>query len=318
MTTTTSTGKNPSSKYARDVASEYSSTTTSSTPISTATNFVQNLEKFNVQCTYQNLLKSDWWTKPTKSSQASPLINGWSNVTLNSDGVYRHKSDNSIKLIAFFGTPVGFENKVHENIYGFLSNYYALLEGFNASGYPALALSFVVLNGNTFNHVEGAYQYGKCVIAGKIDPSDSSIRYTFMNANPNQARLEAAKYIPHGTQVDHHIVQKWDELMFELVKQKFTYNVELRDELIKLHGAVLVEGNTRKNPDTKWGAAYNPDAHNVFVALKGENKLGRMLNYIADELKKVRELPYLIRLEGVEVRHGEIVKTTVFNPAEMF
>lgn len=79
----------------------------------------------------------------------------------------------------------------------------------------------------------------------------------------------------------------WDEVrlrvMEELVRRKFTENVELRRALLKTGNMRLVEGNTWG--DRFWGKVV------VGTKLVGKNHLGKILMKIRDELRDEFDLP---------------------------
>ena len=133
--------------------------------------------------------------------------------------------------------------------YRFLSNFY-----------PAE----VVFEGITYPHVEGAYQSAKTLdmgerrrIAGIADPAEA------------KRAGRALKYR-----------DDWERVKFDVmetcVRYKFTHNAELRDKLLATGDAVLEEGNNWG--DRVWGV----------VDGQGENRLGKILMKVRDELRAAR------------------------------
>ena len=64
-----------------------------------------------------------------------------------------------------------------------------------------------------------------------------------------------------------------DQIMYEIVLNKFSQNEELRKKLIATGDEYLEEGNTWH--DTYWGVCNG----------KGKNKLGKILMQVREELK---------------------------------
>lgn len=73
----------------------------------------------------------------------------------------------------------------------------------------------------------------------------------------------------------------WDkikyDIMYEIVKSKFTRNVRLREKLLNTGNVQLVEGNT-------WGDTYWGVCDGV-----GENNLGKILMLVREELANEQE-----------------------------
>jgi ribA/ribD-fused uncharacterized protein len=133
--------------------------------------------------------------------------------------------------------------------YRFLSNFY-----------PAV----VVFEGITYPHVEGAYQSAKTT-----DMSER--RRIAAIADPAEAKRagRALKYRPDWEQV------KFD-VMETCVRYKFTHHPELREKLLATGNATLEEGNNWG--DRIWGV----------VDGQGENRLGKILMKVRDELRTAR------------------------------
>lgn len=68
-----------------------------------------------------------------------------------------------------------------------------------------------------------------------------------------------------------------EKIMYEICLAKFTQNADLKEQLLKTGDSVLIEGNTWN--DTEWGVCRG----------NGDNKLGKILMRIRDELRKKDE-----------------------------
>lgn len=67
-----------------------------------------------------------------------------------------------------------------------------------------------------------------------------------------------------------------DQVMYDIVLDKFTRNQDLRDKLLATKNAELIEGNTWH--DTYWG--YD------ITKKRGQNKLGKILMQVRQQLRK--------------------------------
>ena len=120
----------------------------------------------------------------------------------------------------------------------------------------------VEYDGITYQNNEAAFQ------AMKV--TDNNIRFKFANLNPSSAKHK-------GRQVQ--LRYNWDkikfQIMYEIVKAKFTQNNDLKEKLIATGNKYLEEGNTWG--DKIWGTVNG----------KGQNNLGKILMRVRDELKSV-------------------------------
>ncbi len=131
------------------------------------------------------------------------------------------------------------------NEYFFLSNFYE---------------ADVKYNGIIFPHNEAAFQAQKS--------SDEKIQRIFTKLSPTQAkRLGKNIYMRR----DWNDIK--DNIMYEICYNKFSQNELLKEKLINTGDALLIEGNTWH--DTYWGMCNN----------KGQNKLGKILMRVREELK---------------------------------
>jgi len=131
--------------------------------------------------------------------------------------------------------------------YRFLSNFY-----------PAE----VVFEGITYPHVEGAYQSAKT-----LDMNER--RRIAAIADPAEAK-RAGRALKYRTD--------WEQVKFDVmetcVRYKFTHHIELRKKLLATGDATLEEGNNWG--DRIWGV----------VDGVGENRLGKILMKVRDELRR--------------------------------
>ncbi len=124
----------------------------------------------------------------------------------------------------------------------------------------------VYLEGLKFNHVEGAY------VAAKT--TDIKIRqYIQLLEKPNDCKRYGRKI---------KIRNDWEGIkiliMEDLIRQKFTRNMELQQKLLETGDMIIQEGNTWG--DTFWGIDLKTG--------KGQNHLGKIIMKIRNELKKVK------------------------------
>jgi ribA/ribD-fused uncharacterized protein len=117
----------------------------------------------------------------------------------------------------------------------------------------------IICDGIAYSSVENAYQASK-----SLDPK---VRQRFLNCSAYEAKKRgySVKIRPDWEDV------KLD-IMYQLVKEKFTKNKMLGELLMATKGMELVEGNTWG--DTFWGICDGI----------GENNLGKILMQIRDEM----------------------------------
>lgn len=127
--------------------------------------------------------------------------------------------------------------------YDFLSNFYPCN---------------ITYNGLTYLSTEAAFQAQKSI--------DEKVRKEFTTLNPSQAKKQGRKVI---------LRKDWEQIkdlvMYEICKIKFSIP-ELKEKLLSIHDAELIEGNTWN--DRYWGVC------NGF----GKNQLGKILMQIRKEL----------------------------------
>lgn len=130
--------------------------------------------------------------------------------------------------------------------YRFLSNFY-----------PARA----IVNGLAFRSVEHAYQATKTL--------DMGARVEIMRAaTPGQAKRLGQKV---ELRSDWEVLKL--DIMYRLVRQKFTADKDLRRQLLATGDRDLIEGNTWG--DTFWGVCNG----------EGQNHLGKILMKVRKELR---------------------------------
>lgn len=135
----------------------------------------------------------------------------------------------------------------------FLSNYYE---------------TEVTIPGRTFKSSEAAYH------SFKTDDEDMKDAFTKMSADESKhaAKPGKMKYVPG-----------WDaiklDVMYKVVKAKFSQNRLIARELISMKDIELIEDTTDWN-DTYWGCVWDSQK-NCYV---GDNHLGHILMTVRDEL----------------------------------
>lgn len=137
--------------------------------------------------------------------------------------------------------------KEFKNQYFFLSNFYE---------YP------IYYNKLVFCNAEAAFQAQKVI--NKKD------QYKFINLNASQARK-----LGKTVQLRKDWEEIKDNVMYEIVKRKFTINKELQQKLLETKEEELVEGNWWH--DIYWGVDSKTGI--------GQNKLGKILMKVREEVK---------------------------------
>lgn len=117
----------------------------------------------------------------------------------------------------------------------------------------------VVFGGLVFKNAEAAFQAQKC-------PSRTK---EFVNLTANAAKRLGRRV---ALRIDWEDVK--DGIMLAIVRDKFTRNKACHDRLLQTGDAYLEEANDWG--DTYWGTVNG----------KGENKLGKILMQVREELKK--------------------------------
>ncbi len=112
----------------------------------------------------------------------------------------------------------------------------------------------------TYQNNEAAFQSAKV--------TDKNIRKEFTSLNPSDAKKKGRRV---------QLRENWDsikfDIMYDIVKRKFTQNPDLMAKLLSTGNAYLEEGNTWG--DRTWGTVNG----------KGRNNLGIILMRVRDELK---------------------------------
>ena len=137
------------------------------------------------------------------------------------------------------------------NEYQFLSNFY------NAE---------VAHEGITYRSSEAAFQAAKT--------KDFRVRREFAELNPSQAKLK-------GRNIE--LREDWeevkDDIMYQIVKDKFTRNSNLKSLLLKTNSSILIEGNWWH--DNYWGDCHCEKCKDK----EGKNTLGLILMRVRDEIR---------------------------------
>lgn len=129
--------------------------------------------------------------------------------------------------------------------YRFLSNFYT---------------SDIEYNGLVFMSAEAAFQAQKC----------PSIARSFTRLSPNRAKARG-----RSVQLRNDWETVKDDIMYEIVKSKFTQNQDLKQRLLDTGNEELIEGNIWN--DTYWGMDIRTN--------RGKNKLGKILMRVREELR---------------------------------
>lgn len=150
------------------------------------------------------------------------------------------------------------------NEFDFLSNFYL--------GAP------IEIWGKTFSTSEHAYQWAK----SNIPEEQETVLFNFIESNgkfipipttPGQAKRA-------GKAVTKRPDWNPEEVMYEVLKAKFTQHWGLRQKLLATDDAELIEGNTWCDND--WGACSCPKCMNK----EKTNMLGKLLMRLRAELNK--------------------------------
>lgn len=124
------------------------------------------------------------------------------------------------------------------------------------------AVCKIPYNGMLYRTAEAAFQAQKTL--------DKNKRRKYLNCTPSQAKK-------WGRCED--LRPDWEDIklqiMYEVLKAKFKYNPEMREDLLATGDELLVEGNTWG--DTYWGVCR--------CSGKGENHLGEILMRVRRELR---------------------------------
>ena len=121
--------------------------------------------------------------------------------------------------------------------------------------------SEITYEGVTYKNAEAAFQAMKVV-----DPKQ---RKTFSHLPPDRAKAKG-----RNVRLRHDWEKVKIQIMYEIVKAKFTQNEDLKRKLLATGNAMLIEGNTWN--DTFWGVCRG----------KGKNELGKILVKVRDELSQ--------------------------------
>lgn len=134
----------------------------------------------------------------------------------------------------------------------FRGQYYFLSNFYNAK---------VEWEGITYLNNESAFQSAKV--------TDYDTRLKFANLDPSSAKRKG-----RNVQLRHGWENIKFDIMYEIVKAKFTQNEDLKIKLLATGDEELQEGNSWN--DKIWGVCNG----------KGQNNLGKILMRVRSELKK--------------------------------
>lgn len=128
--------------------------------------------------------------------------------------------------------------------YAFLSNFYNCM---------------VEYDGLLYRNSEAAFQAAKTM--------DKKMRKVFTELSPS-----SAKYLGRHVQLRDDWEDVKDDIMYEIVYNKFSNNLDLKNSLHDTGDAELIEGNWWN--DKYWGVCNG----------EGQNKLGKILMRVRNEL----------------------------------
>ena len=118
--------------------------------------------------------------------------------------------------------------------------------------------------GMSYSNNEAAFQSAKV-----LNTKYANQRITFTHLRPNEAKRKGSNVV---LRADWEKVK--DQVMYDIVKAKFSNNADLKQKLLDTGTAELIEGNTWG--DTYWGYDIRQK--------RGKNKLGKILMKVRDEL----------------------------------
>lgn len=133
----------------------------------------------------------------------------------------------------------------------------------------------IIMDGIEYPSVENAYQAAKVNIPGNIILTNI-IR---MENNFNTCTAKQSKKQGRKVKLREDFDEVKDDIMYELVYQKFASNAELKDKLLSTGDMEIFEGNYWH--DNYWGYCYCDKCRGV----DSKNKLGKILMRVREELK---------------------------------
>ncbi len=151
--------------------------------------------------------------------------------------------------------------------YGKHQSYYELTNFYENNRGSHLRL--IVYKGNNFRTSEHAFQFEKFNYTSQ---QAQNVGQQILNAHTPREAFDVAQKNAHLIKRNWH--EEKDSVMYEIVKSKFSQSSRhLRNVLLKTNNAVLVEASPL---DSYWGYGANG---------QGENKLGRILMRVREEMK---------------------------------
>lgn len=145
-----------------------------------------------------------------------------------------------------------------KNEYDFLSNFY---------------ICNVEYNGILYNSTEAAFQAQKTL--------ENTERKYIATLTPSESKKACNRYGLNGFKIKFR--SDWeevkDQVMYEVVKEKFKQNIDLKERLLNTGDAILIEGN--RWHDNYWGNCTCDKCKNI----TGRNQLGLTLMKVREELR---------------------------------
>lgn len=143
--------------------------------------------------------------------------------------------------------------------YDFLSNFY---------------FRDIVYEGIAYPTVENAFQAAKILKDTPKATNLERVRLGFVRVTPSMAKHKGGRIVLRD---DWEEIK--DQVMYDILKIKFTSNKDLRDRLISTGNVYILDGNSHH--DNYWGQCNCEKCINE----KGQNVLGKLLMRVREEIR---------------------------------